>query len=259
MCSSTCTPCTSTPSPSPSATPLSSQPVPSARVELYGTLNAGYVGGDGVVVYNVDTGVISVSQPTCGDTTLPDSYRDASTCDNSKGYNYCVRGIVPISAQQSQAWCQSDSGVACPANLPPVLLFGEAASPDYKLVGSVTNSRGDVNRFVSPSNQCYGPANAITTINQNGQFYQMSAVGLDLCVGIKCDGSAGFLGLGVQNCNVHLSLLFSCYNPCNACVADQTASCAVIPDSSDSARLPTAKCTCQPGWAGATCSECQAD
>ena len=228
--------------------------MPSANVYNYGTMTTSTISPAGVVLYNAGTGTVTLSQPTCGDTTLPASYRDATQCDNSKAYNYCVRGAASISAaQQSQTWCQLDSGYSCSAPLPPMLLFGEAVSSDYNIIGAVSNNRGNVagqpfvNRFATPSNKCYGPSNAITSANNNAMYYQMGVVGQDMCVRITCDG-------GGQDCaNIQLSLLFTCYNPCNSCPADQTASCVAIAGSNN-ITLPTAQCTCKAGWSGATCS-----
>jgi hypothetical protein len=239
-----------------SSIPLSSQPVVS-RFYNYGT-NGGVLGA-GATAVNAGTGTISPPTATCGDSTLPTSYTDPTLCDNSKAYNNCVRGIIPILAQQSQTWCQLDSGRGCPTSQPPMLIFGEAASADINIIGAVSNNRGDVagrpfvNRFVSPSGHCYGPSNAITSINNNVQYYQIGVVGQDMCVRITCDGSTGFAGLGVQNCNsIYLSLLFTCYNPCNNCPSANTASCTLIAGVQND--LPTAQCTCVAGWSGATCT-----
>jgi hypothetical protein len=148
--------------------------------------------------------------------------------------------------------------------MPPMLLFGEAVSSNYNIIGAVSNNPSSVqpfvNRFVTPSSKCYGPANALTSINNNVQYYHTGVVGQDLCVSITCDGSTGFLGFGVQNCNsIYLSLLFTCYNPCNNCLAANTATCVVIAGTpnrvaTNIVELPTAQCTCKDGWGGATCS-----
>jgi hypothetical protein len=74
-----------------------------------------------------------------------------------------------------------------------------------------------------------------------------------MCISIKCDGSTGFLGIGVQNCNnIQMSLLFTCYNPCNACPTANTNSCTIVPGVG--ALMPTATCACKTGFSGATCT-----
>jgi len=228
------------------STPLSNQPLV-AHFYNYGTVNGDLL-GSGAAAINAGTGTISPTTATCGDTTLPTSYTDPSLCDYSKEYNYCVRGVISIPAQQSQMWCQSDSGFACPTSQPPMLMFGEATSADVNILGAVSNNRGDVtglpfvNRFVAPAGQCYGPSNAITSVNNNGQYYQIGVVGQDMCVRITCEGSTGGLFESAQTCNnVYLSLLFTCYNPCNNCPSANTASCTLVAPTLDAYILPTAQ------------------
>jgi len=63
------------------------------------------------------------------------------------------------------------------------------------------------------------------------------------------------MGIGVQNCdNIHMSLLFTCYNPCNNCPSANTASCAIVAGGGTYNTLPTAQCTCKAGWSGSTCT-----
>ncbi len=211
----------------------------------YGT--AGGVLGAGGTAVNAGTGKMTPTTATCGDSTLPARYTNSALCDKSKVYNTCVRGSQTIAAQQSQIWCQLDGGNGCPADLPPMLIFGEAVSASTNIIGAVSNNRQPfVNRFVTPSGRCYGPSNAITSINNNAQYYQVGVVGQDMCVRITCDSS--------QTCNVQLSLLFTCYNPCNNCPSANTASCASVAGGGTYNNLPTAQCTCKAGWSGSTCT-----
>ncbi len=201
---------------------------------------------------NAGTGKMTPTTATCGDSTLPARYTNTALCDKSKVYNTCKRGIQTIAAQQSQTWCQLDGGSVCPANLPPMLIFGQVVSASTNIIGAVSNNRGDVagrpfvNRFVTPSGRCYEPSNAITSINNHVQYYQVGVVGQDMCVRITCDSS--------QTCNIQLSLLFTCYNPCNNCPSANTASCAIVAGGGTYNNLPTAQCTCKGGWSGSTCT-----
>jgi len=169
----------------------------------------------------------------------------------------CARSD-PVCSSAMTRW---SGDFCCAGSVCSMSLIGEATSPDYNIIGGVSNNWGDVvdrpfvNRFSAPSSQCYGPANAASSINPNGRFWQMGVVGQDMCVRIKCDGSGGFWGIGAQNCNVHLNLFFTCYNPCNNCPADTTATCAVVPPAGGSVLLPTAQCTCKAGWSGDRCTE----
>jgi hypothetical protein len=110
------------------------------------------------------------------------------------------------------------------------------------------HSWGTINTFATAPSKCYGPAKAVTPTNNGASFVQLADVGGDVCVRVKCDGSTGFLGIGVQNCNnIQYSVLFTCFNPCTRCAPQGTASCTAI-DSLD------ANCTCQPGWSNYYCT-----
>lgn len=196
-------------------------------------------------VLNANEGIITLASPTCADTTLPERYTRSSGCDTTHDYNHCVRGSVQVNAQQwSRYWCQSDSGVSCPSGLRPMLTMGKFVS-DINIIGQTTN--GDsfpVNRFRAPAGRCYAPA----TDGEQLTIKQVGSAQTDLCVRVKCDGSAGTLGFGVKNCNnIQHSLLFTCYDPCNDCDKAGTLSCAASGLSET--------CTCRPGFTGRYCED----
>jgi hypothetical protein len=182
----------------------------------------------------------------CTETTLASSYTDPSQCDLTYPYNFCARGAsLRIAAGTTTQWCQSNSGTTCPASTPnPILLFGEVVSPSAIITGTVTNSAsGTTNRVVQQSSsKCYGAGNALS--GSTVGFHFIDSGSSDLCVSITCPGSQDCTGVAV-------SLLFSCYNPCNSCAAGNTASCSTsIPANN----IATATCTCKSGWSGATCT-----
>jgi hypothetical protein len=214
-------------------------------------MNTGTIVGPGLLA---NAAAITLSNPTCIDTSLPSSYLNTRACDNSHPYNYCVRGSgMQIYAQQtSSPWCQSGSGVTCPANHQPILVFGEIVS-DVPIIGYTKfSATSTFNMFQTPSSKCYGPGQALTPyiVPSTGQvsasFVQFGGVGGDMCVSIKCDGATSLFGNTDCN-NIQYSLLFTCYDPCTSCVAANTLSCTALSSV-------TPSCVCKTGWSGSLCS-----
>jgi Thrombospondin type 1 domain len=182
----------------------------------------------------------------CTDSSLANSLTDASQCDLTYAYNYCARGTqMWIGAGSTVTWCQSHSGSSCPPTMNPILLFGEVVSSNYDIHGAMLNSAtSSSNRFAATDAKCYGPG-------MPGHMVKAST-GSDLCVSVTCKGSTGFLGFGVQHCSgLSVSLLFSCYNPCNNCNQAGTASCTTSLDLNSISR---ATCVCKAGWSGSMCT-----
>ncbi len=189
---------------------------------------------------------------SCTDTSLDASLTDPSQCDLTYDYNYCARGnSLTIPAGQTQTWCQSNSrAFGCPANLPnPILLFGAGVSTSSNIVGSVFfsgssrvgGSVNNANNYPAPASKCYPASNvpATTGVTINAMFISIGST--DLCVSLQCPGS--------QDCTgIQVSILFSCYNPCNNCSSVGTASC-----STSGSFVPHANCQCRSGWSGAMC------
>jgi hypothetical protein len=174
--------------------------------------------------------------------SLSTSLTDPSQCDLSNGYNYCARGnSVTIAAGTSTTWCRSFSNAACPASMSnPILLSGLVASPNQAVNVAVGNSPSfSTARYSSTSVNCFdakvGGGNAVT----------VQSASSDLCVKVTCPGN--------QDCTgIQMSLLFSCYNPCNSCNAQGTASCV---STTAAGNIASATCTCNSGWTGSKCAQ----
>jgi hypothetical protein len=162
---------------------------------------------------------------------------------------YCVSSVCLLFQ-----WCRSTASInlaACPVGWQPAVAIAEFVSPSVDISGGVSNTADPFdNRWVMNQNRCYvGAIQTDPTTGTAGAILQLGPVdGTDHCVSVKCDGSTGFLGIGVQNCNVQMNLLFTCYNPtptanpCASVICGVHGSCVA------------GTCSCTDGYTGSTCS-----
>lgn len=265
-CSASCTPCTtgSSSGTGGGGTSQTLQPDPRANASLHWTFrinDSGSVNGlQGAGLVANAGRVAAQTEIDCSAAALPSSWSSTQQCDTSRATNYCSRGSRSLLAQQySQWWCQSHSGRTCSSDQRPMLVLGKMISADFNIIGETVNPTNiGTNKFVTPSARCYAPSIPVSSSESVPSFTQFGPLGGDLCVRFKCDGSAGFLGIGVQNCNnIAYSFLFTCYDPCVQCNTQGTSSCASGSVSGNNTSPNDGfayNCTCISGWSGSQCN-----